>query len=198
MTDSRLIPFSGANTGIFYAPADLTGRVINTAGLPTTFFNVTVLGSDGNYYPLGQVPADVTPVNYYINYFSPFYHSMIYRTYFGYNGTDDRAVGRDPGSRGRAGRRADRARLDAPALPGRLQDGLLLRERDRGPGQSGAATSPQISRRPRRSPRGPMAPPTRRPRCTSVAASRCSSTARTGALRRRTACQAAPRSAERA
>ncbi|MCI4364822.1 MAG: hypothetical protein L3K10_01980 [Thermoplasmata archaeon] len=88
MTDSRLFPFSGQDTGIFYAPADLTGRVINAAGLPSTFFNVTVLGSDGNSYPLGQVPAGVSPVQYNINYFSAFYHSMIYRTYIGYNGTN--------------------------------------------------------------------------------------------------------------
>ncbi|HTW40233.1 MAG TPA: carboxypeptidase regulatory-like domain-containing protein [Thermoplasmata archaeon] len=110
LTDSRLIPFSGQNTGIFYAPADLTGRVINDAGLPTTFFNVTVLGSDGNYYPLGQVPADVTPVNYYVNYFAPFYNSMIYRTYFGYNGTDVGLGNGIPGLEGDAG--AD------PVMPG--------------------------------------------------------------------------------
>ncbi len=88
LTDSRLIPFSGTDTGIYYAPAELTGRVVNAAGLPTTFFNVTVLGSDGNYYPLGDVPADVSAVNYYVNYFAPFYNSMIYRIYFGYNGTE--------------------------------------------------------------------------------------------------------------
>jgi asparagine N-glycosylation enzyme membrane subunit Stt3 len=88
MTDSRLFPFSGQDTGIFYAPADLTGRVIDAAGLPASFFNVTVLGSDGNTYPLGQVPADVTAEQYNINYFAPFYQSMIYRTYIGYNGTD--------------------------------------------------------------------------------------------------------------
>ncbi|MCI4342783.1 MAG: hypothetical protein L3J92_01515 [Thermoplasmata archaeon] len=88
MTDSRLFPFSGQDTGIFYAPADLTGRVIDTAGLPSSFFNVTVLGSDGNTYPLGQVPADVTAEQYNINYFGPFYQSMIYRTYIGYNGTE--------------------------------------------------------------------------------------------------------------
>jgi asparagine N-glycosylation enzyme membrane subunit Stt3 len=103
MADSRLIPFSGDNTGIFYAPADLTGRIIDSAGLPATFFNVTVLGSDGNYYPLGQVPADVSPVNYYINYFSPFYNSMIYRTYFGYNGTQIGLSGGIPGLEGAAG-----------------------------------------------------------------------------------------------
>lgn len=88
MTDSRLIPFSGTNTGIYYAPADLTGRVIDDAGDPSTYFNVTVLGSDGNYYPAGQLPANVQAVQYYVNYFAPFYNSMIYRIYFGYNGTD--------------------------------------------------------------------------------------------------------------
>lgn len=103
MADSRLIPFSGQNTGIFYAPADLTGRVINSAGDPSSFFNVTVLGSDGNYYPLGGVPASVSPVNYYVNYFAPFYNSMIYRTYFGYNGTDIGLTGGIPGLEGAAG-----------------------------------------------------------------------------------------------
>ena len=103
LADSRLIPFSGTNTGIFYAPADLIGRVIDSAGLPSTYFNVTVLGTDGNYYPLGQVPADVSPVNYYINYFPPFYQSMIYRTYFGYNGTQIGLSGGIPGLEGAAG-----------------------------------------------------------------------------------------------
>ncbi|MGI0155135.1 MAG: carboxypeptidase regulatory-like domain-containing protein, partial [Thermoplasmata archaeon] len=103
LTDSRLIPFSGQNTGIFYAPADLTGRQINSAGLPSTYFNVTVLGSDGNYYPLGGVPANVQAVNYYVNYFAPFFNSMIYRTYFGYNGTDIGLFGGIPGLEGAAG-----------------------------------------------------------------------------------------------
>jgi dolichyl-phosphooligosaccharide-protein glycotransferase len=88
LVDSRLFPFSGQDTGIFYAPADLTGRVINSAGLPSSFFNVTVLGSDGNTYPLGSVPASVTAVQYNINYFQPFYNSMIYRTYIGYDGAE--------------------------------------------------------------------------------------------------------------
>ncbi|HXW67677.1 MAG TPA: carboxypeptidase regulatory-like domain-containing protein [Thermoplasmata archaeon] len=88
MADSRLIPFSGQDTGIYYAPADLTGRIINAAGDPQTYFNVTVLGSDGNTYPLGDVPADVAAVSYTVNYFAPFFNSIIYRTYFGYNGTD--------------------------------------------------------------------------------------------------------------
>jgi dolichyl-diphosphooligosaccharide--protein glycosyltransferase len=89
MTDSRLFPFSGSDTGIFYAPADLTGRIIDQTGQPETFFNLSVLGSDGNYYPYGRLPSGVTqagaPV---VNYYAPFYDSMIYRIYIGYNGTD--------------------------------------------------------------------------------------------------------------
>jgi asparagine N-glycosylation enzyme membrane subunit Stt3 len=103
LTDSRLIPFSGQDTGIFYAPADLTGRVIDAAGLPASYFNVTVYDSSGNAYPLGQVPADVSPVQYVVNYFAPFYNSMIYRTYFGYNGTDIGLSGGIPGLEGAAG-----------------------------------------------------------------------------------------------
>ncbi|EQD80415.1 Oligosaccharyl transferase STT3 subunit family, partial [mine drainage metagenome] len=102
MTDMRLFPFSGTDTGIFYAPADLVGRVVNSVGVPTTFFNVTVLGTDGNTYPLGHLPANVGAVQYNINYFAPFYHTMIYRTYIGYNGTDVGLSGGIPGLSGAA------------------------------------------------------------------------------------------------
>ncbi len=88
MTDSRLIPFSGTNTGIYYAPADLTGRLIDAGGDPATYFNVTILGTDGKYYPAGKLPANVQAAQYYVNYYAPFYNSMIYHIYFGYNGTD--------------------------------------------------------------------------------------------------------------
>ncbi len=106
MSDSRLFPFSGTQTGIFYAPADLTGRIVNAAGMPTTFFNVTVITTSGSY-PAGQVPPGAVPVNYQINYFAPFYNSMIYHTYIGYNGTD---AGLGPGIPGLS--------LNAPLMPG--------------------------------------------------------------------------------
>jgi dolichyl-diphosphooligosaccharide--protein glycosyltransferase len=87
MSDSRLFPFSGQDTGIYYAPAELTGRVIDSVGSPSTFFNVTVLGTDGNTYAPNDLPAGVGIVQYNINYFTPFYNSMIYHIYIGYNGT---------------------------------------------------------------------------------------------------------------
>lgn len=102
MVDSRLFPFSGTDTGIFYAPADLTGRVINDEGLPTTFFNVTVLASNNETYPLGQTPAGVAAERYNINYFSPFYNSMLYKVYIGYNGTEVGQSGGIPGLEGAA------------------------------------------------------------------------------------------------
>lgn len=100
MADSRLFPFTGSNTGIFYAPADLTGRVINRAGVPTSFYNISILGSDGNVYPLGPLPAGVTAAQYNINYSTPFYRTMLYRTYIGYNGTDIGAGKGIPGLNG--------------------------------------------------------------------------------------------------
>ncbi len=102
MTDSRTFPFSGSDTGIYYAPADLIGRVVNSEGVPVTFFNVTITGSDGNTYPYGPLPADVSAVEYNINYFSPFYNSMLYRIYIGYNGTDAGQASGIPGLSGAA------------------------------------------------------------------------------------------------
>jgi asparagine N-glycosylation enzyme membrane subunit Stt3 len=88
MVDNRLFPYSGSETGIFYAPADLTDRVIGSGGAPTTYFTLTALGSDGNTYPVDAVPAGVSVVNYNIAYSAAFYDSMIYRVFIGYNGTD--------------------------------------------------------------------------------------------------------------
>lgn len=87
MADTRLFPTSGSNTGIYYAPVDLTDGVIGAGGIPTSYFTVTVTGSDGNTYPLGDVPAGVSSVSSQINYETPFYNSMIYKIEVGYNGT---------------------------------------------------------------------------------------------------------------
>ncbi|MGC2288281.1 MAG: carboxypeptidase regulatory-like domain-containing protein [Thermoplasmata archaeon] len=88
MVDDRLFPFTGTNTGIFYAPADLTGRIIGADGAPTTYYSIEAVGSDGNVYPVNDVPSGISVVNYVLNQLAPFYNSMIYRIYMGYNGTD--------------------------------------------------------------------------------------------------------------
>jgi dolichyl-phosphooligosaccharide-protein glycotransferase len=113
MADSRLFPFSGTDTGIFYAPADLTGRVISPQGIPTTFFNVTAVTTTGAVYPIGHVPSGVGIETYQINYSAPFYSSMIYRTYIGYNGTD---VGQSAGIPG----------LEGGAVSDPIQPGWML------------------------------------------------------------------------
>jgi asparagine N-glycosylation enzyme membrane subunit Stt3 len=87
MVDDRLFPFTGTDTGIFYAPAELTGRIIGLEGAPTTYFTIEAVGSDGNEYPINAVPSGVSVVNYAINQLPPFYNSMLYRTFMGYNGT---------------------------------------------------------------------------------------------------------------
>jgi len=102
MTDSRTFPFSGSDTGIFYAPADLTGRVINSEGVPSSFYNVTILGTDGNTYPLGPLPAGVGAAQYNIGYYPAFFDTMLYRIYIGYNGTDVGQSGGIPGLSGAA------------------------------------------------------------------------------------------------
>jgi dolichyl-phosphooligosaccharide-protein glycotransferase len=100
MVDDRLFPFTGTNTGIFYAPADLTGRVIGPDGAPTTYYTIEAVGSDGNVYPVNAVPPTVSVVNYVLNQLSPFYNSMIYRIYMGYNGTDIGLTSGIPGLEG--------------------------------------------------------------------------------------------------
>lgn len=110
MSDSRLFPFGPTSTGIFYAPADLTGRVISSGGIPTTFFNVSIVTNLGTFPP-GQVPPGASVLNYSINYFAPFYDSMIYHIYIGYNGTD---AGLGPGIPGFPGTTAG----NSPIMPG--------------------------------------------------------------------------------
>ncbi len=110
MSDSRLFPFGPTDTGIFYAPADLTGRIISSAGIPTTFFNVTVVTNQGTF-PAGQQPPGAAVLNYSINYFAPFYNSMIYHIFIGYNGTD---AGLGPGIPGFPGTAAGAS----PIMPG--------------------------------------------------------------------------------
>ena len=121
MVDSRLFPFSGSNTGIFYAlgrphrPGDRQRRQA-----PTAFYTLSVVGSDGKHLRGQRPPAGVTAVNYNINYLAPFYNSMIYKTFIGYSEHRCRPGSGDPGHQPGPSDRPDHARLDVAALPGRL------------------------------------------------------------------------------
>lgn len=90
-TDYRLFPFSGLNTGIFYAPAFLSGRVVQNVNgqvIPTDFYTIEAVASDGTTYPLNQTPPNVQIVNYQITYKPMFFNSMLYRAFVGYSGLD--------------------------------------------------------------------------------------------------------------
>ena len=85
--DYRLFPFSGIDTGIFYAPAYLGDfQYINVQGeiVPIDFYNITVTDINGNTYPLQDFPPGDTAVSYNINYQPMFYNSTIYRVFIGY------------------------------------------------------------------------------------------------------------------
>ena len=85
--DYRLFPFSGVDTGIFYAPAYLGDfQYINVQGeiVPIDFYNITVTDINGNTYPLQDFPPGDTAVSYNINYQPMFYNSTVYRVFIGY------------------------------------------------------------------------------------------------------------------
>ena len=87
--DSRLIPFSARNTGIFYAPAVLSDHRISSGAyrLPYDFYQLYAVTKYGKKYPINEVPADAKASinNTEIKYEDMFYNSMLYRNYFGYS-----------------------------------------------------------------------------------------------------------------
>lgn len=88
--DSRLFPFSGRQTGIFYAPAKLSDHRMDVGqGMrtPVDFFTIYFVDEFGNEYDdPGDIPPGVNIVDYDIRYHEMFYNSMLYRTFVGYAG----------------------------------------------------------------------------------------------------------------
>jgi len=84
--DSRLIPFSGQNTGIFYAPAKLSDhRIIEDQ--PSDYYEI-IIATDQGEFRAGEVPENAQVEEYKLEYKDRFYDSMLYHCYFGYNGAD--------------------------------------------------------------------------------------------------------------
>jgi dolichyl-diphosphooligosaccharide--protein glycosyltransferase len=121
MTDSRLFPESGSSTGIYYAPVDLTDGVIGSGGIPTYYFTVTETDAEGNVYPLGEMPNGDTAVSSAINYNSPFYNSMIYHIFVGYNGSQ---IDVSPSSNGIPG--IDSSMSQYPVEPGWMMQHFMM------------------------------------------------------------------------
>ena len=90
--DSRLIPFSAQNTGIFYAPAVLSDHRMSSGGyrLPYDFYEIYAVTKYGKKYPINEVPDDVRrDIDHTeIEYKDMFYNTMLYRNYFGYSPKD--------------------------------------------------------------------------------------------------------------
>jgi asparagine N-glycosylation enzyme membrane subunit Stt3 len=81
--DSRLFPFSGSQTGIFYAPAKLSDhRMIEN--MPEDFFVITAETDRGPFYP-HEVPIGAQVTDVRIEYRDMFYESMLYKTFIGYS-----------------------------------------------------------------------------------------------------------------
>jgi dolichyl-diphosphooligosaccharide--protein glycosyltransferase len=83
--DSRLMPVSYQNTGIFYAPIVLSDNRVED------FIEIVAL-YQGNQITLDQAaalpPAERATLQYQLVWKRPFYESMFYRTFMGYSGYD--------------------------------------------------------------------------------------------------------------
>ncbi|MCK4444900.1 MAG: carboxypeptidase regulatory-like domain-containing protein, partial [Thermoplasmata archaeon] len=84
--DSRLFPFSGSQTGIFYAPAKLSDhRMIEN--MPEDFFVIRAETNQGSFYP-HEIPIGARVTDVRIEYKDMFYESMLYKTFIGYSPMD--------------------------------------------------------------------------------------------------------------
>ncbi|TET90005.1 MAG: hypothetical protein E3J35_08295 [Methanomassiliicoccales archaeon] len=84
--DSRLFPFSGQQTGIFYAPAKLSDhRMVQNQ--PIDFFKLVAETNMGEFAP-HEVPIGATTSNVRIEYQDMFWKSMLYEAFVGYSGED--------------------------------------------------------------------------------------------------------------
>jgi len=87
--DSRLFPFSATGSNIFYAPAKLNDRTIDSyTGSPTDYYTIKAILSDYSAVDLQNVTSRDTVLGYQIYYTDLFYQTMIYRTFMGLSPSD--------------------------------------------------------------------------------------------------------------
>jgi asparagine N-glycosylation enzyme membrane subunit Stt3 len=86
--DGRLFPFTATSYNIFYAPATLADRRVDTGNVPIDFYEIKAVDQYGNEYALGDVPSGTTIVDYSITYKDMFYNCMLYRAFMGYGPED--------------------------------------------------------------------------------------------------------------
>ncbi|MFQ6013087.1 MAG: carboxypeptidase regulatory-like domain-containing protein [Thermoplasmata archaeon] len=87
--DSRLIPFSGTNAGIFYAVVKLTdhrtAELPDGRSIPVDFYRLVAVTNLGEF-DLDQVPSAAQIQNIRIEYKDAWYRTMLYRIFFGPDG----------------------------------------------------------------------------------------------------------------
>jgi len=87
--DSRLFPTSARDTGIFHAPAFLSGHRVEEDGrgrTPIDFYRIVFEDTQGRTYETHEeVPPDVQIVDQRIEFQDMFYNSALYRIYAGYS-----------------------------------------------------------------------------------------------------------------
>jgi asparagine N-glycosylation enzyme membrane subunit Stt3 len=89
MVDSRMFPLSGQSTGIFYAPAKLSDRRIDSAtGSPVDFYVIQAQLQSGAVVDINELTSSDVVSQYVISYKSEFFNSMFYRAMVGYQGAD--------------------------------------------------------------------------------------------------------------
>ena len=87
--DTRLIPFSGTNTGIFFAVVKLTDHRMRELpdgrSIPADYYSLIAVTPTGEF-PIEEVPPGTQIQNLRIEYKDPWYNSMLYRIFFGPDG----------------------------------------------------------------------------------------------------------------
>jgi dolichyl-diphosphooligosaccharide--protein glycosyltransferase len=88
--DSRLLPKSYNDVGVFYAPAKLTDRTIDEDGNPSDYFVIRAIDTNGYDWSLTEARnnKDITINEYKLIYSWRFFKSMLYRAYAGFAPTD--------------------------------------------------------------------------------------------------------------
>jgi len=87
--DSRLFPTSARDTGIFHAPAFLSGHRVEENGrarVPVDFYSIKLIDQQGDTYDSREeVPAGRQIVDQQIEFKEMFYNSALYRIFAGYS-----------------------------------------------------------------------------------------------------------------
>jgi dolichyl-diphosphooligosaccharide--protein glycosyltransferase len=87
--DSRLFPFTATSSNIFYAPAKLSDREIDSAtGSPTNYYQIKAILSDYTVVDIKDLISTDQVIGYQIYYTPTFYKTMLYRTFMGLSPSD--------------------------------------------------------------------------------------------------------------